>query len=173
MTESITQLLREEIVRISNTEPLNTMKLSEYIRMLERLTSFERMSVEQVHQQELMTDNISIPQMPVYTGRPYDNIGSMMDVFKELAHDLKMPKRHEIDEYMYWIRFIKDLEEDIKNYKMTDRLDNEIDNFRYKLYERIIELMKEKFEENIKKDLENKEKESKDSKIVLNSIQTF
>lgn len=173
MTESITQLLREEIVRISNTEPLNTMKLSEYIRMLERLTSFERMSVEQVHQQELMTDNISIPQMPVYTGQPYDNIGSMMDVFKELAHDLKMPKRHEIDEYMYWIRFIKDLEEDIKNYKMTDRLDNEIDNFRYKLYERIIELMKEKFEENIKKDLENKEKELKDSKIVLNSIQTF
>jgi intein/homing endonuclease len=170
MTESITQLLREEITKISNEEPLNTVKLNEYIRTWERLTSFERMSVMEVTQPyENMPLNMPLPQMPIYNNvRPYDNLGSIMDIFKELAYDLKMPKRHEIDEYMYWIRFIKDLEEDIKNYKMTDRLkelwDNEIYNFRYKLYERIFGLMKEKFEENIRKDLE-------DNKVVVNSIE--
>lgn len=186
MTESITQLLRDEIVKISCKEPLNTALLNEYIRMWERLTSFEAASVDfahQLHQQDLLgSGNMHIPQlMPQYNNvRPYDNLGSIMDIFKELAYDLGKPKRHEIDEYMYWIRFIKDLEEDIKNYKMSDRLkelwDSEIANLRYKLYERTIELMKKKFEDNIQKSLEEKEKNlkdsiDKDSKIVLNSIQ--
>lgn len=188
MAESITQLLRDEIAKISMENPLNTVKLNEYIRTYERLTSFEAASVEfahQLQQQDLLgSGNMHIPQlMPQYNNvRPYDNLGSMMDIFKEIAYDLGKPKRHEIDEYMYWISFIKDLEKDIKNYKMTDRLkelwNNEIYNFRYKLYERIFGLMKEKFEDNIKKSLEEKEKDLKDSKgndskIVLNSIQTL
>lgn len=188
MPENITQLLRDEIVKISCKEPLNTVLLNEYIRMWERLTAFEAASVDfahQLHQQDLLgSGNMHIPQlMPRYDNvRPYDNLGSMMDIFKEIAYDLGKPKRHEIDEYMYWIRFIKDLEEDIKNYKMSDRLkelwDSEIANLRYKLYERTIGLMKEKFEDNIKKSLEEKEKDlkdskDKDSKVLLNSIQPF
>lgn len=178
---NLIQLLREEIVEISAENPLNTVKLNEYIRMWERATSFEKMSVMEVTRP--YGDHF-IPQLtPVSNVRPYNNgtdtIGSYMDMIKEIAYDFKTPKRNEIDEYMYWISFIKALEKDIKKFDVTDSLrvlwDNEIYNFKYKLYERIFGLMKEKFEENIQKDFENKEKDLKDSdsKIVLNSVQTI
>lgn len=169
----VVNLLKEEIKRIASEENINVPKLNEYTRIYERLRAFDTTTVAQVGvavgNQNYMFDTPGIPMMQ---GRPRDNeIGNMLDIFKEIVYDMNKPKgRHEIDDYMFWVRFLKDVREDItgcwdwENNK--DEIIEELDKLMAEVSIRTMHLMKKQLLENVEKETKEMEKELKNKSVV-------
>jgi hypothetical protein len=165
--------LKEEIKKLAAEENINVAKLNEYIRVYERLRAFEITTVQQAEaaiiddsrRQYYFNDPVgvnvgAIPRMGVGTVPPIVNeLGGVFDMIREAVHDVNKPKgRPEIDDYIYWLKFLKDFKNSINKFDLTDRLsqtwDKEIDNLVYKIHQRIFTLMKRKLDESIEKDIQ-------------------
>jgi hypothetical protein len=162
----ILSLLKEEIKRLASEENINISRLNEYTRIYDRLRAFDATTVYQAgniigDQSYMYEPQIAIPRMGVAPPRG-DEISNLFDMIKEVVVDVNnKPKRSEIDEYLYWIGFIKNLKRDIKSYPMTDKLeelwDDEINNLSYKLYQRTFTLMKRQLDNSIEKEIKDEQ----------------
>ena len=160
--ENIAKLLKEEIIKLVSEENINTVKLNEYLRAYENFERLKRFETSSVEEATLfpMSDNHQMSFGAVPRGynnvRPYDNLGSMLDIFKEIAYDFNKPNRTEIDEYIYWSRWLDEIEDFIG----YDNLKDNVSGLKSKLYERAIELMSIKLDDNIAKEKAEKIKTS-------------
>ncbi len=162
----VVDLLKEKIKKLATEENINVPMLNEYIRIYERLRAFDTTTVAQagiaVGNQNYMFDPMGVPTMQA---RPRDNeIGNMLDVFKEIVYDMNKPKgRNEIDDYMFWVRFLKDVREDItgcwdwENNK--DEIIEELDKLMAEVSIRTMHLMKKQLLENVEKETKEMKKE--------------
>ncbi|MGA3169253.1 MAG: hypothetical protein ABSF14_24405 [Terriglobia bacterium] len=173
----ILKMLKEEIKKMASEENINLVKLNEYTRIYERIKAYDALTVDQAisaigGQNYMCEPQIAIPRMGVVAPRDAE-IGNLFDMIKEVACEVNnKPKRSEIDEYIWWIGFIKNLKKDLKSYPMTDKLeelwDKEINNLSYNLYRRIFTLMKRQLDKDIEKEvLEMEGNTKKIEKIIV------
>jgi hypothetical protein len=166
-------LLKEEIKKLASEENINVNKLNEYTRIYERLKAFDVTTVQQIntdHELYRFEPQMVRPMVghaPRMGTVPIGNeLGGIFDILREVANMTNKPKsRNEIDEFIYWTKFLKDLKKDIKDCPMTDRLseiwDREINNLIYKLRRRVFTIMTRKLDESIKKEILENERETK------------
>ena len=85
--------LKDEIKNLASEENQNFGKLREYMYLYERIKAFETTSVEQVMSDIGHYDNIARP-IPVPR---VNDIGNMLDIFKELSYNFNRPRINEIE----------------------------------------------------------------------------
>lgn len=153
--EGIVYLLKEEIKRIASEEVINVSKLHEYTQIYERLKAYEVTSVQEVGEtgNDRMTYEFrhgTMMSAPMPIVRPTDNLGGLMDIFKE-AVLMQKPKVDEIFDYMSWVHFLNGIKDDIMGLECADEdeiLEN-IDKLMIDITKRIVELMRKRLEGNI------------------------
>lgn len=164
----LVNMLKEEIKKIASEENINVNKLNEYTHIYERLKLHEVTSVQELENNiqgnrqgmayQFSGSNVITP-VP-YIGRPMmggprDDLGGLVDIFKEAVHMQKNStyKRDEIGDYVFWIRFLKDVREDITEYweceNDKDKVLEDMDKLVIDVSIRTIELMRKKLENNI------------------------
>lgn len=160
----LVDLLKEEIQKLVLEDNINVPKLIEYTRIYERLRAMDVTTVQQVglrHEGFGNEPYFPVP-MNVGVGVNYplgigNELGGIFDMIKEVLYETNKTKgRSEIDEYIWWLDFLNNNDNNVKNYLMTETLgelwEKEIDYLKYKLYERTVGLMKRKLDENIEKE---------------------
>lgn len=152
----IVDLLKEEIKKLASEENINVSKLNEYTRIYERLKMFQVTSVQELR---LGGDISNNSRNYVFEGgfgsvmQPRDNLSGLMDIFKEAVLMQKPSKRNEIDEYIFWVGFLRDVREDIHEYWCwdvdKDEVLDDLDSLVRDISMRTIELMRKRLEDNI------------------------
>lgn len=166
----LVNLLKEEIKRIASEENINVQKLNEYTRIYERLRAFDVTTVHQVGANQFGNDfneqYYPVPRMNVGVVPPIANeIGGIFDMLKEVMYDVNKAKgRSEIDEYIWWIKFLKEINVD------AYLSNKEVDGIIHTLQTRVIELMKKKLTENIENETKEMEKEARKKDKVIDNV---
>lgn len=147
-------LLKEEIKKLASEENINVSKLNEHIHIYERLKMYQVTSVQEMEMSQRRYDFVGSTNM--IAAQPRDNLGGMLDIFKDAVHMQmqNMPhKRNEIDEYIFWARFLKDVREDITGYwgweRDKDQIIEDVDKLMEDVCVRTIQLMRKKLKDNI------------------------
>lgn len=144
--EEMIKLLKCEIKRIASEENINVNKLNAYTQIYERLKLFEVTSVQDM----VYNMNMAGYDHPVrvgYAPRLPNDLENIMDILKEVILTMNKSKRDDISEYIFWVRFLKDMKEDIDSERLqiTEDLDNLITN----VFIRTTHLMKKKLDDDI------------------------
>lgn len=158
--DKITDLMKEEIKKIVNEENIDVNKLNEYTRIYERLKMFQVTSVQEMGMMQNRYEFIGNTAPMIGVG-PRDNLGGILDIFKEAIHMQNKPhKKDEISDYIFWARFLKDIREDIREFCYSDDRDKiieDLDKLVADVCVRVIELMRKKLEDNIAGKIDNEE----------------
>lgn len=142
--EGVTGLLKEEIKKIVSEENINICKLHEYTQIYERLKSLEVTSVQELENNRMVYGYNNVMSMRTAPIIP-DNLGNIMDIFKEAILTMNNSKKDEISGYIFWVRFLKDIRKDIDKKEIVDDLDKLVND----VCNRAIYLMRNRLEDDI------------------------
>lgn len=139
-------LLKYEIKRIASEENINVNKLNAYTQIYDRLKSFEVTSVQEIG----YNINMVGYEHPVGMGYapilPNDS-ENIIDIFKEVILTANNSKKDEISEYIFWVRFLKDIKENIDSERL--QITEDLDDLMTGVCIRTMRLMRKKLEDNI------------------------
>lgn len=159
----LVDLLKEEIRKLASEENININKLNEYMYIYERLKLYQVTSVQEIENDrqnmayQFGADGIMTPAprigRPMVGVGPRDNLGGILDIFKETIHMQNKPhKKDEISDYIFWFRFLKDIREDIREFCYSDdreKMIEDLDKLVTDICIRTVQLMRKKLEDNI------------------------
>lgn len=181
--KDIINSLKEEIKKVSSEENINTVKLNDLTRIYERLKAYNVISVNDANIGVNIRDTVNenLPHMPMLIEQavPRNETNVMWDTLKEYLHEYfkmvkdnklvnnKFPRVDEdiyyIETYIKWIKFLKE-QCNIRQF-LDDEIVEKNDILIVDLSSVLIDLMRNKLDENLKNlnDNKNKEKEKENS----------